>query len=102
MITILTAKSAHTDFYSSPWHLETDCNIALLILEESSTMIWLHRVNIWCPVTPEFKRVKCAHPFVDQQFGYVRLAERRLDLALISTVFSGANGRSLLSFSPIC
>jgi len=27
------------------------------------------------PVTPEFMKVKGVHPLVDQQFGYVRLAE---------------------------
>jgi len=33
--------------YSSPWHSETGCNIALWILKVLSAMIWLHRVNIW-------------------------------------------------------
>jgi len=48
-----------------------------------------HLVNVG-PVTPECKRVKCVHPFVDQQFGYVRLAASMLDSAGISTQFSGA------------
>jgi len=41
------------------------------------------------PVRPEFKRVKCVHPIVDQHFGYVAPL---LDLARISrsTEFSGA------------
>jgi len=34
--------------------------------------------------------VKCAQSIVDQQFGYVRLAAPLLDLAEISTEFSGA------------
>jgi len=33
------------------------------------------------PVTPEFKRGKYVHPFVDQQFGYVCLNVPLLDLA---------------------
>jgi len=51
------------------------------------------RKHIWWnvgPVTPEFKRVKGAHPpRVYQQFSYVRLAEPLLDLAGISTELSG-------------
>jgi len=42
------------------------------------------------PVIPEFKRVKGVQPVVDQQFGYVRLAALLIDLARISTEFSGA------------
>jgi len=41
----------------------------------------------FAPVTPELKRVKGIHPFVDQQFGY---AAPLLDLAGISIEFSGA------------
>jgi len=39
------------------------------------------------PVTPEVKKVKYVHPFVDLQFGY---PAPLLDLAEISTEFSGA------------
>ena len=42
------------------------------------------------PVTPGFKKVKGVHPLVDQQFGYIHLAVQLLDLAVISTKFSGA------------
>ena len=42
------------------------------------------------PVTPEFKRGKCIHLLVDQQFSYVRLAALLLDTAVISTEFCGA------------
>jgi len=38
------------------------------------------------PVIPEFKRAKCVHPLVRQQFGY---AAPLLVLAGISTKFSG-------------
>jgi len=42
------------------------------------------------PVTLEFKRGKCAHPLVDQQFSYVRLAAPLLGAASISTEFFAA------------
>jgi len=60
-------------------------------------MIWLHCVNkigeLWSSNSIEFKRVK--GPFVDQQFGYVRLAAPMLDLggSVLSFLW-----RSLLSF----
>ena len=39
------------------------------------------------PVTPEFKKGKYVDTYVDQQFGYVRLAAPLLDLTGISTEF---------------
>jgi len=42
------------------------------------------------PSTPEFKMVKGVNPFVNQQFGYVRLAAPLLDLGGISAEFCGA------------
>jgi len=41
----------------------------------------------FCSVTPEFKKGKCVHSFVDQHFGY---AAPLLDFAGISTEFSRA------------
>jgi len=46
--------------------------------------------KIWSdPVTPEFEGRRST-PFINQQFGYVRLAAILLDLAGISTEFCGA------------
>ena len=53
--------------------------------------LWLHSLckNLvnFSPVTPEFKKGKDVHHFVDQQFGYVAPL---LDVAEISTEFYGA------------
>jgi len=56
-------------------------------------MVWLHRVNIFVnfgPVTPEFKRVKGAHPSSISSLATFVMAAPLLDLAGISTEFSGA------------
>jgi len=49
----------------------------MLISKGLYPMIWLRGVkNLmkFGPVSPEFKRVVTIQPFVDQQFGYIRLA----------------------------
>jgi len=48
------------------------------------------------PVTPEFKRVKGVHPFVDQQFSYVRLAASLLGTATSVLSFVGRPVLSLV------
>jgi len=61
MATNLSVKTGEIGLFtfSSPWHSETDCNVARLILKVSFAC--KHLVNFG-PVPPEFKWVKSVHP----------------------------------------
>ena len=69
---------------------ETDCSIALLMWKVY--LRWfgyiVYKFSERWPVTPGFRGFHRT-PFVDQQFGYVCLAEPLVDLAGISAEFSG-------------